>query len=118
LPGRCFVRAAWWVVSCALAWAPAAAQAPHYPGAWLDGAATQQELAGAAQRGVANVAVYGSSERIERVDAFYRQFYQALPGTGPARFCLERVERPEACRRYVEVNATGGGSRIRVFELR
>jgi hypothetical protein len=99
-----------------------AQSAPHYPGAWLDAAATRQESVGALQRGVAGVAVYGSNDRVERVDAFYRQFFQPLPasgsGGGYARFCLDRVDRPEVCRRYVEVGEAGGGSRIRVYELR
>ena len=115
--GRCVaaLAAAVWVTN-------GFAQAPHYPGAWVDGAATRQELAGAAQRGVASATVYGSNDRVERVDAFYRQYFQPLPafggGAGYARFCLDRVDRPEACRRYVEVGEAGGGSRISVYELR
>jgi hypothetical protein len=95
-------------------------QAAHYPGAWLDQAATSQETAAAAQRGLAHVVVYASNDRIERVEAFYRQFLQPLPapGLGGARYCLDRVMRPEDCRRFVELWESAGGSRIRSYELR
>lgn len=112
-------RAAILVLSGTLAYSAAIAQAPHYPGAWLDREATGREMAAAAQRGIASVAVYGSGDRIERVDAFYRQYFQALPATGPgARFCLDRVMRPEDCRRFLEVWEAAGGCRMRSYELR
>jgi len=97
----------------------AQAQLPHYPGAWLDSEATGREMSAAAQRGLVGVAVYASSDRIERVDAFYRQFYQALPAPGQgARYCLDQVLQAQDCRRFVEVWEAGGGSRILSYELR
>lgn len=91
--------------------AVSSAEFVHYPGAWLD---TSQDARGAGS-------IYISSDRIERVHAFYRQFLFELPSAGGAlRFCLDAVDRPDACRRFVELrdlSGAGVGTRIRVFQL-
>lgn len=87
------------------------AEFAYYPGSWLDSSQ------GALGRG----AVYVSQDRIERVQAFYRQFHFELPsGGGAARFCLDAVDRPDACRRFVELrdlSTAGVGTRISVYQL-
>lgn len=124
LGGTSAVLLALWMALGSALWSERAnAQFTHYPGAWFDASATAQERTSAEQRGMASVVVYGSQDRIERVHDFYRRFLQELPATGGAamqatRFCLHRVERPAECRGFVELAASGGGSRIRVFELR
>lgn len=87
------------------------AEFAYYPGSWLDSSQ------GALGRG----AVYVSQDRIERVHSFYRQFLFELPsGGGAVRFCLDAVDRPDACRRFVELrdlSAAGVGTRISVYRL-
>lgn len=87
------------------------AEFAYYPGSWLE------PSQGAPGRG----AVYGSLDPIERVHAFYRQFLFELPsGGGAVRLCLDRVDRPDTCRRFVELrdlSAAGVGTRISVYRL-
>lgn len=96
---------------CLLAPRLSSAELTHYPGAWLD-------TRGAQADGI----VYISGDRFERVHSFYRQFLLELPsGYGAAYFCRDAVDRPDACRRFVELrdlSGAGVGTRIRVFQSR
>lgn len=87
------------------------AEFAYYPGSWLD----------SSQSALGRGAVYVSQDRIERVHAFYRQFLFELPsGGGAVRFCLDAVDRPDACRRFVELrdlSPAGVGTRISVYQL-
>ena len=100
----------------------AAAEFAHYPGAWYDGAQTRTLGAFSQERGITNVTVYATGDRMDRVDAFYRQFLYPVSSTGAGRslFCLDPV--PEDCKRIVELHdlspGAGVGTRIIVIDRR
>lgn len=110
LGGTCFCV----VVSATSFLAPGlkAAEFAHYPGAWLDTSNGEPR----------DGAVYVSSDRFERVHSFYRQFLFELPSAaGVAWFCLDPADRPDGCRRFVELrdlSGVGVGTRIKVFQSR
>ena len=87
-----------------------AAEFAHYPGSFLDAAQTRQMSRGGA--------AYATSDRFERVAAFYGQHLTPLPAASGALFCLDRVQNPAQCRRFVELvdmSPGGVGTRILVY---
>lgn len=94
----------------ALPGAAGAAEFAHYPGSYSDAARTQTMSRGGA--------VYATSDRFERVAAFYGQYLTPLPAASGALFCLDRVQNPGQCRRFVELvdlSPGGVGTRILVY---
>ncbi len=100
----------------------AAAEFSHYPGAWYDEAQTRAQGAFRQESGVTNLSIYATSDRMDRVDAFYRQFLHPVPSTvaGRSFFCLDPVS--EGCKRIVELHdlspGAGVGTRIIVIDRR
>lgn len=87
-----------------------AAEFAHYPGSFLDATQTRQMPRGGA--------AYATSDRFERVVAFYGQHLTPLPAASGALFCLDRVQDPAQCRRFVELvdlSPGGVGTRILVY---
>jgi hypothetical protein len=102
-------RRSWWVLLVAVSAVhfAAAGELVHYPGAWLDASG--------------GGSAYVSNDRLDRVHAFYRQFLFELPSAaGSSLFCLDAVDRADACRRFLrlqDLSGAGVGTRIESYQL-
>ncbi len=111
LCARPLARAACLVALLVASQGPAgAAEFAHYPGSFFDAAHARQMPRG----GTAFV----TTDRFDRVAAFYGQHLTPLPAASGALFCLDRVQYPGQCRRFVELvdlSQGGVGTRILVY---
>jgi hypothetical protein len=103
-----YASAALAILVLASAGSAGAAEFAHYPGSFFDAAQARQMPRGGA--------AYVTTDRFERVIAFYGQHLTPLPAASGALFCLDRVQNPAQCRRFVElVDLTPGGVGTRIL---